>query len=593
VQYWPVPSRRFTRLFKELALSVTRAQGWIIGVVGIAIAVVPLAFEMARSWGTGFTFQSGDSALIEIATRSAARFHQLVGPYDQFGWHHPGPVYFYLLSIPYHILGSGGRAEIVGQVGIAALSSLLVVVAVGRRLGRRGWLWAGACMAVVGHAVGFANFAYVWNPLAIIFPMVLVVVLGALAIDGSGLALLGVALVGSYCVQTEVSAAPLVAVVAVLGAAGALLARLRPDEADRLLPGAASHKRIGPTSSWGSAGRGWAVVGVAALIAIWVPPVLQEVSGPGPGNLGEILAFFTTSHPHASFGAAVHAVAAVDATVLLGPRTAYNPGLPTPVPYVWLTGAVVLGISAIWLGRRGRRPLASALGLLAVVGTAACVVAFSRIVGTVYGYLIGWSVAFPIAALLGVGIAALAPETAPPPETDKLATNGAASGRWASLAGVATAAVLVAGVALAAHQVDVVAQLAPESSLLSNVEVAQAWQLVAPHLRRTDHRVLVDIAGGGLNGYSVGAGLVDRMDSLGLRASVPEAWVYQFGRGAVTHGHEQLTVTVEAMSQSRHPSPGTVTLEDAGLRLAFSRPGSDPGRFRRTTRGAMGGPARL
>ncbi len=567
MQYWSVPFRRFTRLFKELALTVPRVRGWIIGVVGIAIAVVPLSFEMARSWGTGFTFQSGDAALIEIATRSAARFHQLLGPYDRFGWRHPGPAYFYLLSLPYHILGSGGRAEIVGQIGIAALSSLLVVVAVGRRLGYRGWLWAGTCMAVVGFAVGFANVAYVWNPLAVIFPMVLVVVLGALAIDGSGLALLGALLAGSFCVQTEIGTLPLVAAVAVLGAAGVLLARLRPDVAGQLLPGAASHGHTGPGRRWLSAGRAWGVVGVAVLIAMWAPPVIQEVSGPGPGNLGEILAFFTTRHPHASFGTAVHAVAAVDATLLLGPRTVYNPGLPTPAPYVWLMGAVALSVVAIWLGWRRRQPLASALGLLALVGTAGCVVAFTRIVGPVYGYLIGWAVAFPVAALLGVGLAVLAPTAAQVP-TYRDTTTG--SGRWARVLGVATAAILLAGVAMAARSVERVAQLAPESSLPSNVEVAQAWHLVAPRIRRTDHRVLVDIAGGGLNGYSVGAGLVDRMDSLGLRATVPRVWEPQFGLRAVNHGHEQLIVTIEGMSSPEHPSPGTVTLEDAGLRLAFS-----------------------
>src|SRR5712692_3882804 len=37
----------------------------------------------------------GDIALIESYTIDASGGDLLVGPYSRFGWHHPGPIYFY------------------------------------------------------------------------------------------------------------------------------------------------------------------------------------------------------------------------------------------------------------------------------------------------------------------------------------------------------------------------------------------------------------------------------------------------------------------------------------------------------------------
>src|SRR5205814_8098147 len=38
---------------------------------------------------------SGDPALLDMATRSAAHFHRQVGPYSRYGFSHPGPALFY------------------------------------------------------------------------------------------------------------------------------------------------------------------------------------------------------------------------------------------------------------------------------------------------------------------------------------------------------------------------------------------------------------------------------------------------------------------------------------------------------------------
>ena len=76
-----------------------------------------------------------DLALIDLHTREALRWRQQVGPFDRFGWNHPGPSYFYLLTIPYRLLGSGARAAFVGATAISAAASLAVVWVVRRRRG--------------------------------------------------------------------------------------------------------------------------------------------------------------------------------------------------------------------------------------------------------------------------------------------------------------------------------------------------------------------------------------------------------------------------------------------------------------------------
>lgn len=559
---------------------------WALAALGMAIAVVPLALEMARSWGTGYLYQSGDQAIIETGTRAAAHFTQLLGPYDRFGWHHPGPAYFYLLSLPYHLLGPGGRAETVGEVGIVALAALAVVVAVGRRTSWACWLWAGLCMAVLCRAIDFANIAYVWNPLAVIVPTTLVVVLGALALGGSGLALVGVAVCGTICVQTDVATAPLVALVALGSVAGVALGQFWPSALARALPGSLAAETGGrpsqPPSSARTRAWGWALaaVGIVVFVGLWVPPVVQEVSGPGAGNLGKILAFFTAAHRHLPLHTGVHVMAAVDAMVALGPGTVFNPGLPTPLPGLCLAVGIALGLVAAAVGWRRRQPLAMALGVLSLAGTAVSVLAFTRIVGGLYGYLVAWAVAMPIAALLGIGVGLLAPgrtRAGPLLTSEHTGDGGTRPPGWGAEGArrVATVAVALAGLALMGRSVDAVANLGPGSNGGSDAQVATAWAALSTHLRPHDHTVLVDINGAGTEGFAVGAGLVDRLDSLGIRATVPLSWSTQFGLGAVSHGHENLTVVLGPAPPAGSPAvPGAVELRSAGLQMCFERPGT-------------------
>ncbi|HTZ08032.1 MAG TPA: hypothetical protein VMB72_03105, partial [Acidimicrobiales bacterium] len=128
---------------------------------------------------------SGDLAMVDLAVRNAAHFHQTLGAYDRFGWHHPGPAYFYLLAIPSWILGAGGRSEVVGTVVINGACALGVWWVVRRQTGTAASWWAAACLGLLGMALTStgSTFATVqeplgilaspWNPYVVVMPLVL------------------------------------------------------------------------------------------------------------------------------------------------------------------------------------------------------------------------------------------------------------------------------------------------------------------------------------------------------------------------------------------------------------------------------------
>ena len=91
----PVPGDRFRR--SRLIV--------FAGVVAALIA--PVLWAVVAHPGASV----GDIALIELRTRDVLSAHPpLVGAYSRYGWAHPGPLFFYLFSVPYRVLGRDADA---------------------------------------------------------------------------------------------------------------------------------------------------------------------------------------------------------------------------------------------------------------------------------------------------------------------------------------------------------------------------------------------------------------------------------------------------------------------------------------------------
>ena len=52
------------------------------------------------------TSRTRDWAIFELRARDVLDHGVFVGPYSRFGWNHPGPLLFYVLAVPYKLLGS-------------------------------------------------------------------------------------------------------------------------------------------------------------------------------------------------------------------------------------------------------------------------------------------------------------------------------------------------------------------------------------------------------------------------------------------------------------------------------------------------------
>src|SRR4051812_25528163 len=77
-------------------------------------------------------FPIGDLALIESYTLMATQRTIVVGPYSRYGWHHPGPLYFYVAA-PFYALARFKTSGLHVAVQYINASSLLIAAWIAAR----------------------------------------------------------------------------------------------------------------------------------------------------------------------------------------------------------------------------------------------------------------------------------------------------------------------------------------------------------------------------------------------------------------------------------------------------------------------------
>ena len=386
-------------------------------IVAFLVVSVPFLVALTRLFAgsSAHLTLADDLALIDLHARRALAWKQQLGVFDHNtvdhnNWNHPGPAYFYWLAFVYRVLGSGTRSLFVGATLLNGLCALACVAVVRRRSSPGRALWAAMWICLLGivlAAAGTASTTYSesvlgalvspWNPTVVLFPLLLLILLCAGAIDRSGVSFVGALLAASFIAQTDIATLPLASVlVAVAGVVWVVTLVL-----DRRHPG---HGR-GTRSRWGKA---LGVAGLVGLVAMWLPPLLQQFTN-HPGNMTIIWQFFNMSHPGQSLSGSLWAVAAGGAVVVIGPGEVMHSilgGTPahaaSAVAVALLTSAAAVG--TVILAARSRNRFAEGIGLLVLVGCAASVVAVTHVVGFIFGYLILWIAVLPVAALIGIGM---------------------------------------------------------------------------------------------------------------------------------------------------------------------------------------------
>jgi hypothetical protein len=304
---------------------------WVTG-LAFGIVIVPFAVAVIRLlFGPGAHVDlSDDLALIDLHTRRALQWKQQLGVFDHNGWNHPGPTYFYLLSLAYRVFGPGARAMFVGATLLNAASALACVEVVRRRTTPARALWCGLWVCLLGSVlavVGLGSVTYSesplgglvspWNPMVVVFPLLLFILLCAAATARSTLSLVGALLVGSFVVQTNISTLPLVAAVGAV-TTGVWVATV---VTDRRRARTGAHGRVGSRRV-----RLWTGIGAAAFVLMWLPPVVQQLTN-NPGNFTLIERFFLAGYPGHSFRSGVGAVIAVFGILVEGPSEVMHSNL--------------------------------------------------------------------------------------------------------------------------------------------------------------------------------------------------------------------------------------------------------------------------
>jgi hypothetical protein len=345
---------------------------WLAIVAGALLVAVPLVFFATA---IDAVFPVGDVAMLEIYTLHASNGIWPLGPYSQFGWHHPGPLLFYLLAPLYLLSGDKTVSLHVGALAINLLSLCGLGYALMRFATPSVALAAVVALGVYLSGVESVITSY-WNPHVVFLPAATFLVLCAALAAGRRGALPAAVFVGSFLVQTHVSLVPYVALLGSAALAAAVRSRTRTATSGRSL--------------------GWWMHASAWLLALlWSLPIVEQVSRT-PGNLTRLVDFFGEPSPGQELRTAL--VVWGDTMCALFRRHLEIPsGFPLTIPDQSITIASLCAIGQLlllaWAGldayrRQDRFDAAlSAAGLLASV---AALWSITRVKSLVGDYMVFW-----------------------------------------------------------------------------------------------------------------------------------------------------------------------------------------------------------
>lgn len=466
--------------------------------VGAALAVVANT-DVA-------TMRTGDEAPFEARVLTLLDPPALLGPYSRHVWNHPGPFAFWLLGLPYLVLG---RAPFVIQLAALALNAAtllsiarsIFVLARGTPARALGLVLAAILVAKTSATLDPSGLAVSWGPSCTLLPFAALVLLAAELGLGAWRIAPFVALLHAFVVQTHV----LYFVPATLACAiGAVLAWRAAPDASSFAP---SMRRLG-----------------AALGLLWAPVLADELFV--SGNLERVVRFFVEERvgtpPDARGAAALFAWRASEPfrdLVGLGPAVAR----PDPLEQVGaaahavsglaLLGLIALVVRSVARPRDGAAPGGRVLGGLVVALLVLSAPTLLRVDQPEWPYLTWWIGALALLGGFGAGATLL------PPRLD------ARGERIASIA--CLGAVTLVGLHTLG-QISRESALGAERTRNDAEGIAELFPIVE-HLYACRPETQLDVADEPL--WGVLAVSIDHLGRAGTRAHVAPHWEFMFGPG--------------------------------------------------------------
>lgn len=352
--------------------STERSSADVVSALLVVVVALPLALLAVRATATPWT-PASDQAIELLAVHDVGSADTpLVGAFSRLGWHHPGPLLFWVLA-PFDRLA--GPSGVLLAVALLAIASLGGALAAADRLGGRSLTVAVAgAAAVLIHTLGPARLVDPWNPHVTYLPLLCFLVTVALAARGGTRWALPVAvLTGSFVVQSH------------LGTLGPV-----------------SAASIGAAVWWWRAQPrpiGWPVPWRSALLAVglWVGPLLDQAAG--RGNLGDIARFIATGDgERAPLQRGVEVASrelGVPPAFVGGREVGFLNEVVSAPP--WRLAATFALLAGAWvLARRAGRSDPTRLVALATWLVATATVAVAVTSDGLFGYVLRWT--WPVAA---------------------------------------------------------------------------------------------------------------------------------------------------------------------------------------------------
>jgi hypothetical protein len=413
----------------------------LIAVVGLAIAGVfvwalrlcSIARTAAPTWPTN------DGAMIELYTVHASHAAQFLGPYSQYGWHHPGPMLFYLLA-PFYALSNHATFGLNAGALVINITSLAAIAWLAARRTR-------GPSSLPAFSVGLSLLVMLfilrvpdvltstWNPHVALLPFTALMILAATGMAGDARVLPFMAIAASFVTQTHlaftpVSAALVAATVVVL----AIQAWRRPERRLAL--------------------ERWGVLAIAAAQVLWILPLSEQLRST-PGNMTSIWRFFFSGEAGQS-GQTLTNTWRAWSSMLVGvarPDFDLAYGVPfVPSSSVWpsvLSLALMAGLVAVALWAwRARRPADCGLAATCVIAALAGFWSVLHIHGAIGDYQLFW---LSLVGIVGAATVAAAGVEAARAARASVWLPSRGSGPWNARITRAAAALLVIGAAFVGH----------------------------------------------------------------------------------------------------------------------------------------------
>ncbi len=481
---------------------------WLTPIVGcLLIALLNAFFDTASAE----SYPIGDGAFLEIYTLHAIRGVWTLGPYSQFGWHHPGPMFFYLLAPAYMLSEEKTIALHVGAFAINLLSMLTIAIALARYARPAVASIALIALAIFVWRVEPLLISY-WNPHVIVLPVVALLVLCAALAAGHRGALPAIVFVGSFLAQTHVSLVPLV--IALAGAALAATARWR---------------------DWRSLRR-WINLSAWLLLVLWLFPVVEELSHT-PGNLTSLVQFFLQPSPGQPFSVAMPVWGDMMCGFFLPMKVPV--GWPLQLSDSYITAAfaalqLLLLAAAAWDARRRQEYFHAALCALNALASLVMLWSITKIRTQVGEYMVFWMSAIGTlnwAVLLAIALSRVS-RFVPP----RLALTLDAHPRRLPRPALAVSAIVLCVVtSLGATQLEHTRRDAFRPLGDSAKKMKRLTQAVLEDLQRENvRRPRIDAEGP----WGEAAGLVLQLYKRGMPLAVNPEGVFLYGEPLAPNGHE-------------------------------------------------------